>query len=152
MIYLFCLYQFSLKCITKKLIYHATFPLKNRTNICCDITKICDSWSSAHKGYKCSPMFHLLQVKVLARQLLRLMVPRLPTQLVIEVFASVVVSQATSADTAHLILVISKLVREISRRMYNFVLTIKSHENFCAVAPSMVLQFQPSDETRAVAV
>ena len=90
--------------------------------------------------------------KVLENRLLVLTVPRLPAQLVIEVFVTVVVSQATSVDTALQILVISKLVREITQRMYNFVLTIKKRENVCAVAPSMELLFLPSVETQAVAV
>ena len=64
----------------------------------------------------------------------------------------VVVSRASSADSARLIMVIFKLVREITWRMYNFGLTIKSRKFFCAVAPSMVSLFPPSAETQAVAV
>ena len=103
---------------------------------------------------------HLLLVRVLTSQLhkalqsplLRLTVPSLPTRSVTEVFASVVVIQATSADSALLILVISKLVKVIVQKMYNFVLMIKKHENLCVVAQSIVALFQPSVETQAVAV
>ena len=94
--------------------------LKNRTNIYyVTLLKFVIAGPLLRRVTKVLLLFHLLQVRVLARHLhkapqsplLRPTVPRVPTQLVIEVFATVVVSQATSADTAFLIFVISKLVR-----------------------------------------